>query len=192
VHLPCIYQLVDYVHILIEALARRCLGGEHRSLAGARSSVPIIRRKSPNSCKGRPPRRARIITRRGQGDAHGHAHGHAGGGMFVGIDVEIGNDERGVRTLVDRLRGAAPALIALEATGEYDLLCVAALTAAELPVVVVNPPSVGARAHASVRSTEARHITAACVTKARIRMSRGHWQAVINTMLGLLWGVLVA
>jgi transposase len=78
--------------------------------------------------------------------------------MFVGIDVAkgelviaasptaerwtVGNDERGVRTLVDRLRGAAPTLIVLEATGGYELLCVAALAAAELPVVVVNPRQV--------------------------------------------------
>jgi len=78
--------------------------------------------------------------------------------MFVGIDVAKGelviaasptaerwtvsNDERGVRTLVDRLQGVAPILIVLEATGGYELLCVAALAAAELPVVVVNPRQV--------------------------------------------------
>ena len=43
-----------------------------------------------------------------------------------------------MRTLVDRLREASPKLIVLEATGGYELLCVAALAAAELPVVVVN------------------------------------------------------
>jgi transposase len=75
--------------------------------------------------------------------------------MFVGIDVAkaelvvsilpsaerftVTNDERGVRTLVERLRTIAPTLIVLEATGGYELLGVAALAAAALPVVVVNP-----------------------------------------------------
>jgi transposase len=78
--------------------------------------------------------------------------------MFVGIDVAkaelvvavhpgherwtVANDERGVRTLVERLRATAPTLIVLEATGGYELLGVAALAAAALPVVVVNPRQV--------------------------------------------------
>jgi transposase len=78
--------------------------------------------------------------------------------MFVGIDVAkaelvisvlpmgerftVANDERGVRTLVDRFRTERPELIVLEATGGYELLCAAALAAAALPVVVVNPRQV--------------------------------------------------
>lgn len=78
--------------------------------------------------------------------------------MFVGIDVAkaelvvstqpteerwtVTNDERGVRTLVERLRSLEPQLVVLEATGGYELLCVAALAAAGLPVVVVNPRQV--------------------------------------------------
>ena len=78
--------------------------------------------------------------------------------MFVGIDVAkaelvisimpsaerftVDNDERGVRTLVERLRAVRPALIVLEATGGYELLGVAALASAALPVVVVNPRQV--------------------------------------------------
>nr|MDQ6886582.1 IS110 family transposase [Gemmatimonadota bacterium] len=78
--------------------------------------------------------------------------------MFVGIDVAkaelvvsilpsgerftVSNDERGVRTLVERVRGVGPQLIVLEATGGYELLGVAALVAAALPVVVVNPRQV--------------------------------------------------
>jgi transposase len=78
--------------------------------------------------------------------------------MFVGIDVAkaelvvsilpsaerftVANDERGVRTLVERLRSLEPMLIVLEATGGYELLGVAALAAAALPVVVVNPRQV--------------------------------------------------
>ena len=78
--------------------------------------------------------------------------------MVVGIDVAkaelvvaarpsgerwtVTNDERGVRTLVERLRAVPPDLIVLEATGGYELLCVAALVAAALPVVVANPRQV--------------------------------------------------
>jgi transposase len=78
--------------------------------------------------------------------------------VLVGIDVAkaelvvgsrpaaerwtVANDERGVRTLVERLRRDVPALIVLEATGGYELLAVAALVAAGLPVVVVNPRQV--------------------------------------------------
>lgn len=78
--------------------------------------------------------------------------------MLVGIDVAkaelvvatrpsgerwtVENEERGVRTLVDRLRRDGATLIVLEATGGYELLCVAALAAASLPVVVANPRQV--------------------------------------------------
>jgi len=78
--------------------------------------------------------------------------------MLIGIDVAkaelviasrpseerwtVTNDERGIRTLVDRLRGGPPELIVLEATGGYELLAVAGLVAAALPVVVVNPRQV--------------------------------------------------
>ena len=78
--------------------------------------------------------------------------------MFVGIDVAKAelvvtvlpsadrfaapNDELGVRALTVRLRALGPTLIVLEATGGYELLCVAGLAAAALPVVVVNPRQV--------------------------------------------------
>jgi transposase len=78
--------------------------------------------------------------------------------MLVGIDVAkaelvvatrpngerwtVENDERGLRTLVERLRRDVPELIVLEATGGYELLCVAALAAVQFPVVVVNPRQV--------------------------------------------------
>ena len=85
--------------------------------------------------------------------------------MFVGIDVAkaelvlsilpsaerftVTNDERGVRTLVERLRAIAAQLIVLEATGGSESLAVAALAAAALPVVVVNPRQVRAFAKAT-------------------------------------------
>jgi transposase len=85
--------------------------------------------------------------------------------MLVGIDVAkaelvvatrpagerwtVENDERGIRTLVERLRRDGAALVVLEATGGYELQCVAGLAAASLPVVVVNPRQVRAFAKAT-------------------------------------------
>lgn len=79
-------------------------------------------------------------------------------GLVIGIDVAkaalvvahgaagavttIANDEAAVRRLATELQVVTPALIVLEATGGYELLCVAALAAAGLPVVVVNPRQV--------------------------------------------------
>lgn len=74
---------------------------------------------------------------------------------FVGIDVskdlldvavapdgqaqEYGNDEEGIRQLVEDLQARAPALIVLEATGNLELPVAAALTAASLQVAIINP-----------------------------------------------------
>lgn len=77
---------------------------------------------------------------------------------FVGIDVakdqlEVAvrptgerwtgtSEESALATLVERLRCLAPTRIVLEATGGFELPAVAALAAAGLPVVVVNPRQV--------------------------------------------------
>jgi transposase len=77
---------------------------------------------------------------------------------FVGIDVAkaelvivirpsgehwtIANDVAGIHTLLQRVRGHSPTLIVLEATGGYERAAVAALAAAQLPVVVANPRQV--------------------------------------------------
>ena len=95
-------------------------------------------------------------------------------GRFVGIDVAkrqldvaerpsgarwLGsNDLAGIGGLVERLRGAEPVtLIVVEATGGYEIALVAALTAAQLPVVVVNPRQVRdfARAVGRLAKTDA-------------------------------------
>ena len=52
------------------------------------------------------------------------------------------NDAGGVEALVRRLSPVLPTLIVLESTGGYEVLCKAALGAASLPVVVVNPRQV--------------------------------------------------
>lgn len=105
--------------------------------------------------------------------------------MFVGIDVAkaelvvsilpsaerftVANDERGVRTLVERLCGLAPTLIVLEATGGYELLSVAALAADALPVVVVNPRQVHDFAKATGQLAKTVRIDADILARTRRR-----------------------
>ena len=78
--------------------------------------------------------------------------------VFAGIDVSkatldvalrpdgraaaLADDAAGLGALVAELRAAAPSLIVLEATGGYEAARAAALAAAGLPVVVVNPRQV--------------------------------------------------
>jgi transposase len=75
-------------------------------------------------------------------------------GVFVGIDVAkrelavavrpsgerwtVATDPASVAGLVERLRALSVALIVLEPTGGYEIPIVAALSAAQLPIVVVN------------------------------------------------------
>lgn len=75
--------------------------------------------------------------------------------LFAGIDVSkahldmalssgedvrrFGNDESGIQELVASLRSLEPVLVVLEATGGFETPTAAALAAAEIPVVVVNP-----------------------------------------------------
>ncbi len=78
--------------------------------------------------------------------------------VYVGIDVakahldvaarptlepwRVANDAPGIARLVARLDHLRPTLIVLEATGGYERPVAAALTAAGLPVAVVNPRQV--------------------------------------------------
>ena len=75
--------------------------------------------------------------------------------IFVGIDVAkaqldialrptgerwaVPNEDASIATLVTQLQAVCPVLIVLEATGGFQRAVVAALAAAALPVVVVNP-----------------------------------------------------
>lgn len=87
--------------------------------------------------------------------------------QFVGIDVakatldvalrpsdqcwQIDYDEANVAELIGQLQTLAPELIVVEATGGFETALVAALAAAALPVVVVNPRQAHAFAKASGR-----------------------------------------
>ena len=92
---------------------------------------------------------------------------------YVGIDVSkhwldvgirpagqaerLANDEAGIEVCVARLGAVAPERIVLEASGGLELPLVAALAAAALPVVVVNPRQVRdfARATGRLAKTDA-------------------------------------
>ena len=80
--------------------------------------------------------------------------------VFVGIDVAkdrldvhlrpsgealaVGRDAAGLTVLVERLAELAPSLVVLEATGGFEVTVAAALTAAQLPLAVVNPRQIRA------------------------------------------------
>lgn len=93
--------------------------------------------------------------------------------VFVGIDVSktrldvgfapeseslsVDNAEEGIAELVERLATLDVALVVLEATGGFEAPVVAALSAAGIPVVVVNPRQVRdfARATGRLAKTDA-------------------------------------
>lgn len=86
---------------------------------------------------------------------------------FVGIDIskksldvfflpskrerQYRNDEEGVAQLVHEIGQDPPALVLLEATGGLERLTVASLSAAKIPVVLVNPREVRDFARATKR-----------------------------------------
>jgi transposase len=77
---------------------------------------------------------------------------------YVGIDVSkdrldvhvrpggeafaVARDGEGLAALVERLKALAPHLVAVEATGGFEMTAAAAIAGADLPLVVVNPAQV--------------------------------------------------
>jgi transposase len=84
--------------------------------------------------------------------------------IVVGIDVSkdrldvavrpsnevfsVGRNAAGLEQLIARLRELSPRVVALEATGGFETVVAAALSAAGLPVVIVNPAQIRAFARA--------------------------------------------
>jgi transposase len=84
--------------------------------------------------------------------------------IFVGIDVSkdrldvalrptgeafvVERNAAGLDRLIARLREVSPVVVALEATGGFEIVVAAALAGAGLPVVVVNPAQIRAFARA--------------------------------------------
>jgi transposase len=69
----------------------------------------------------------------------------------------------GLERLVERLRPLAPSLVVLEATGGFETVVAAALAAAGLPVIVVNPAQVRAFAKAIGQRAKTDPIDAAVI-----------------------------
>jgi transposase len=66
----------------------------------------------------------------------------------AGRMLSYSRDAAGIEALIGELGGLAPQLIAVEATGGFEMVVVASLGGAGLPVVVVNPAQVRAFAKA--------------------------------------------
>ena len=106
---------------------------------------------------------------------------------FAGIDVSkdrldvhlrpsgqsfaVPRDGPGLEQLVTRLRGAAPLLVVLEATGGFELTAAAAIAGAGLPLAVVNPRQVRdfARAAGRLAKTDRLDAEAIALFAERIR-----------------------
>lgn len=102
--------------------------------------------------------------------------------LFVGIDVSkdrldvastspsvaafhVPRDHDGLADLVERLKALDAERIAIEATGGFETVVVAALAAAALPVVVVNPAQVRAFARALGKRAKTDPIDAAVIAR---------------------------
>ncbi|MCY4366203.1 MAG: transposase [Chloroflexi bacterium] len=97
--------------------------------------------------------------------------------IYVGIDVakasvdvairpggdrsEVSNDQAGIAALVVQMRQLNPVALVMEASGGLELPLVAALAAASLPVVVVNPRQVRDFAKATGRLAKTDSLDAA-------------------------------
>jgi transposase len=101
--------------------------------------------------------------------------------LFIGIDVSkdrldvhahptgqtfaTARNGAGLAELVERLRALGPKLIAVEATGGFETVVVAALTGEALPVVVVNPAQVRHYAQALGKRAKTDPIDAAVIAR---------------------------
>ena len=99
--------------------------------------------------------------------------------MFIGIDVSkdrldvcrrpegeafaVARDGEGLAALIERLQGARPELIVLEATGGFEQVVAAGLAGAGLPVEVVNPRQIRDFARALGRLAKTDRIDAAVI-----------------------------
>ena len=83
----------------------------------------------------------------------------------------VPRDELGLADLTRRLASLAPGVIALEATGGYEVIVAATLAAAGLPIVVVNPRQIRefARATGRLAKTDALDAKAIAAFAAAVR-----------------------
>lgn len=77
----------------------------------------------------------------------------------------VANDAIGVETLAGRLAGLGATVVALEATGGFEMFAASALSASGLPVVVVNPAQVRSFADALGKRAKTDTIDAAVIAR---------------------------
>jgi len=82
-----------------------------------------------------------------------------------GETFAVERNAAGLDRLIERLRQLSPALVALEATGGFETIAAAALAAAALPVVVVNPAQIRAFARAVGQRAKTDPIDAAVIAR---------------------------
>ena len=101
--------------------------------------------------------------------------------IFAGIDVAknkldvhvrpsgaafaVSRDHAGLAELVDKLKGLAPSLVVLEATGGFERVVATALAGAQMPLVVVNPRQIRDFARASGRLAKTDAIDAEVIAR---------------------------
>jgi transposase len=81
----------------------------------------------------------------------------------TGETFRAGTDDPGLATVVTRVAAAGPAVVVVEATGGYEAPLAAALAAAGVPVVVVNPRQVRRFAEATGRLAKTDRLDAAAL-----------------------------
>ena len=77
----------------------------------------------------------------------------------------VERDAAGLERLATRLRQIAPQIVALEATGGFETVAAAALAAAGLPIVVVNPAQIRSFARALGQRAKTDPIDAAVIAR---------------------------
>lgn len=83
----------------------------------------------------------------------------------VGEAFFVANDAAGAEALVGRLSGLGLSVVALEATGGYEMLAASTLASAGLPVAVVNPAQVRSFAEALGKRAKTDPIDAAVIAR---------------------------
>lgn len=83
--------------------------------------------------------------------------------LASGEAFRVGNDHAGMDDLIGRLRPDMPDVVALEATGGLEMVCVAALSAAGFGVIIVNPAQVRSYAGALGKRAKTDPIDAAVI-----------------------------
>jgi transposase len=87
-------------------------------------------------------------------------HAHPSGQSFA-----VARNGEGLASLVERVAGMGPALIAVEATGGFETVVAAAFAGASLPIVVVNPAQIRAFANALGKRAKTDPIDAAVIAR---------------------------